>query len=168
MTTEDDTPTMTELLAAVQDLATKYQKSTQETQKVLREVQRRRRDTWIVGGLGVLIVAIITTGGLVLRRNDQHVESERRDHLAAQIFTQRTSLVQGCERGNDQRLTLAQIITIAVTPQPIPPDLTPDLQDLYRQGQDRVLALRAKLLSLPGVQVVDCQAAFPPPAPSKK
>lgn len=151
------------LLEAVQELSTKYDASAKANSAMATEFNRRKRETrWIAIGV-VVVVVIAVCSWLVVRRNDQRTEAERRQHLADQVFSQRESQREGCERQNEVRLTLVSVITIAVgVPAPVPEGLPPALLDLYRQGQERSAQLRQQLLSLPGVQVVDCLAIYPP------
>lgn len=102
----------------------------------------------------VLIIALAVYVGWRFRQSD-HADVTR------QATSDRVNLVAGCGRSNDQRATLRQVIEKAIVIQPAPADLPPDLAELFRQSQERAAKLRADLLALPGVQPVDCQAAFP-------
>ena len=85
-----------------------------------------------------------------------------REERQREFAKERTNLIAGCERNNDQRRTLAEVISRAVRPSSVPPTATdPELLALIEEGRQRTIALRSELLALPGVQIVDCEAAFP-------
>lgn len=166
---------ITDLLTAVQHLTESYEENTDEMRAVRIEMDARfalyvpkseaeARETRIKRALaGVLVVLIVMLGlGVEFRRQDQAREKDRRVALERESITQRQSLLQGCQRGNDTRVTLQQIITTAVADIPIPPDTPPDLMEQYAQRNATLDILRARLLALPGVQAVDCAAAYPP------
>lgn len=157
-------PSPAQVLEAVKMLSSQYELNSEANLELAREVARRKRETrWVA--LGVLIVvAIVVATGFIIRHHDRAAEKDRREVLASQIFTQRESQVLGCERANEGRRTLAEVISRSIQPSSISPTVTdPDLLALLEQSRERTLALRAELLSLPGVQIVDCQAAHPPP-----
>lgn len=156
-------PSAQEVLQAVRTLSAKYEESAQANRDLADEFGRRKRETRWVALAIVLVVCIAICSWLVVRSNDQRVEGERRQNLANQLYNQRESQRDGCERQNEVRLTLVSVITIAVgAPGPPPEGLSPELMELYRQSQERSAQLRHQLLSLPGVQVVDCLAIYPP------
>lgn len=156
-----------ELVDAITGLTKAYEDSTAKLGEVEVEMSRRLRlqRGWVIVLAAVVAMAIAVSAGF--RVQDQARERDRLANEARATLDQRATFVQGCERGNDQRRTLAQIIEKSVVPQPAPANLSPELADLYRQGQERTTALRTELLSLPGVQIVDCQAVFPPPKTGK-
>ncbi len=163
------------LLSAVQHLTESYETNTAEMRAVRTEIDARfdlyvpkteaeAREHRIKRALaGVLLVLVVVVGlGIEFRRQDQAREHDRRIALERESITQRQSLLQGCQRGNETRVTLQAIITTAVADLPVPPDAPPDLMVQYAQRNAAVDALRDRLLALPGVQAVDCAAAFPP------
>lgn len=156
-------PSPRQVLEAVKLLSQQYESNAEENRRLSEEFARRSREGRWFALILSLVVAVCVCAAYVMRHVDQGREADRRAALKAQIFTQRESQVQGCERGNDQRVTLAEIINKAIVPQPAPPNLPPEFVDLYLAGQARTVALRAELLALPGVQIVDCQAAYPRP-----
>lgn len=158
-----DPPTPSELLEAVRGLAVQYETSASATENLTAEVGRRKRETRWVALTVCVIVAIVSTGAGVIRNQDNKREADRRAVLAAQIFTQRESQVQGCQRGNDQRATLRRVITESYEPSTPLTSIPPEFAELVAESAKRAIAKRDSLLSLPGVQPVDCAAAFPPP-----
>ena len=162
-----DEPEVVSLVDAITGLTNAYEDSTEKIGEVERECRRRFRvqRLWLVVLGAVVAMAILVSVGF--RLQDQARERDRLASEARSAVDQRATFLQGCERSNDQRRTLAQIVEKSVVPQPAPANLPPELLDLYRQGQERTAALRAELLSLPGVQIVDCQAVFPPVKPGK-
>lgn len=124
-----------------------------EIPKLLPRDVARTRARWAIAILAIAFI-VVQLIGLAFRHQD-HAAVER------QAESDRTNLIAGCGRSNDQRLTLRQVIEKAIVIQPAPADLPPDLAELFRQSQERAARLRADLLALPGVQPVDCQAAFP-------
>ncbi len=156
-------PSPRQVLEAVKLLSQQYESNADENRRLSEEFARRSREgRWFALILSI-VVAVCICAAYVIRHIDQGREADRRAALKAQLFTQRESQVQGCEWGNDQRVTLAEIINKSVVPQAVPPSLPPELVDLFLAGQVRTTALRAELLSLPGVQIIDCQAAYPLP-----
>lgn len=154
-------PTAAQVMEEIKKLSGEIEDSAKVNRSLATEFDRRRSEArWIALGI-LIVITIITVGGWILRVTDNRREKDRREQLAHQIFTQRESQVQGCERGNDQRITLAQVISRAIQPSPPITTSDSDLQALLDQSRERALALRAELLSLPGVQVIDCQAAYP-------
>lgn len=118
--------------------------------------QQQRQQRIIRWGLGIGAVAVLCVVALVLA-----FRAQDRGSVERQATSDRVNLIAGCGRSNDQRATLRLVIEKAVVIQPAPADLPPDLAELFRQSQERAARLRADLLALPGVQPVDCQAAFP-------
>lgn len=156
-----------ELITALNNLTAAYTDSTTQLGEVEQEMGRRLRfqRLWIMVLASVVALAIVVFGGF--RLQDQARERDRQASEERAAVDQRQTFLGGCERANDARRTLAQIIERSIVPQMAPANLPADLLDLFRQGQERTVALRAELLSLPGVQIVDCQAAFPLPKPGK-
>lgn len=153
------------LLEAVRQLQADYVAHTKATQALRDEFARRKRETrWIALGV-VVFVTVVACALMVIRHYDRAEESRRRADLASQILTQREDLVAGCERGNDSRKLVAQVIITSFeegTPIVLPPGYEA-LQSVLDQSSDRSAAKRDALLSLPGVQITDCQAAYPLP-----
>ena len=157
-----ENPSPAQVLEAVKMLSSQYEQNAEANRELAREVARRKRETrWVALGV-VVVVTIAVCAWLVVRHHDRSAEKEKRDRLASQIFTQRESQVQGCERGNESRRTDRETIEIAMAPVPIPDNLPPELVDLYRDAQERQARKREELLARPGVQIIDCQAAYPP------
>ncbi len=155
-------PSPAQVLEAVKMLSHQYEENAQANRDLADEFKRRKREArWIGLGLAV-VVAVVTCAGFIVRHIDQGREADRRQDLADQIFTQRESQVQGCERGNDQRITLAQIIRQSYEPGP-PIVVPPGFEQLVAESAARSAAKRDALLALPGVQVIDCQSAYPLP-----
>jgi hypothetical protein len=115
-----------------------------------RQVQRMR---WVLAGMSLAVI-FVGLLGVAFRAQD-------RASAHRQATSDRANLVAGCMRSNDQRATLREVIEKAIVMQAAPAGLSPDLAELFRQSQERTAKLRADLLALPGVQPVDCQAAFP-------
>lgn len=157
-----ENPSPAQVIEAVRRLSEQYEQSAEANRELAREVGRRKRETRWVALAVVLVVTIAVCAWLIVRHHDRSAEKEKRDRLASQIFTQRESQVQGCERGNESRRTDRETIEIALAPTPIPDGLPPELLDLFRDSQERQAAKKAELLARPGVQIIDCQAAYPP------
>lgn len=163
---DGDTPSPFQVLEAVKLLSQQYEQNAQANRDLAEEFKRRKREArWIALGILIIIVGVCATA-FIIRHADRRIESDRRRALAEQIFTQRESQVQGCDRGNDQRITLAQIITESYAPGPAVA-VPPGFEQLIAESAARAAAKRDYLLSLPGVQVVDCQAAYPLPKVGK-
>ncbi len=155
-------PSPTQVLEAVKLLSAQYEENAQANRDLADEFKRRKREArWIALGILIVIVGVCATA-FIIRHADRRIEADRRRDLADQIFTQRESQVQGCERGNDQRITLAQVIAQSYDPGPAL-SVPPGFEQLVADAAARSAAKRDALLSLPGVQVVDCQGAYPPP-----
>jgi signal transduction histidine kinase len=135
-------------------------------ERKLPEFVPRRRFRWVIAAV-VLAVLVAVALVLVFRVRDADEAERRRAQLVLDQEQDRQNLIRGCERANDQRATLRQIIETAIVPSTTPPNVDPQLAELIRQGQERTARLRAELLALPGVQPVDCAAAFPV-TPSKE
>lgn len=150
-----------ELAKAVRGLSEEYKETAEAMREVGREMDRRLRvqRLWMATLAAVVLLAIIV--GFGFRQQDRSAEDERAASVAREAVFQRKNLVQGCERANDQRATLREVINLSVRTMPVPEGLDPDLVPLFEQGQARTAALRDRLLALPGVQPVDCQAAYP-------
>lgn len=157
-------PSPVQVLEAVKKLSEQYEANSAANRALTREVGRRKRETrWIALGVSIVVAITIATG-LAIRHGDLQREKQRREMLATQILSQRDNLIAGCERGNDQRRTLAEIVSRAVQPSSVPPTaIDPELLAFLEQSRERTIRLRGELLALPGVQIVDCQAAFPIP-----
>lgn len=150
------------LLAAVQKLAADQETNAKANADLAAEFTRRRGEFRLLS-LGVVVIVVIAVcSWLVVRHNDRAEVARKRDVLVGQILSQHDSQVSGCARGNDQRLTLAQIITQSYEPGP-PISVPPGFEQLAADSAARALVKRDALLSLPGVQIIDCQAAYPPP-----
>lgn len=151
------------LLGAVRQLQADYVKHTQATETLAEEFRRRKSETrWFALGV-VVFVTVVVCALMVMRHYDRAEESRRRTEVASQILTQRENLIAGCERGNDQRQLLAQVIVTSFEEGPpitLPPGYEA-LQSVLDQSADRAAAKRDRLLSLPGVQIINCQAAYP-------
>lgn len=158
-----ENPSPAQVLEAVKMLSSQYEKNSEANRALAREVARRKRETRFVALAVVLVVAVAIAAWLVVRHHDRSAEQDRRERLASQIFTQRESQVAGCERGNESRRADRETIEIALAPTEIPDGLSPELEALYRDAQERQAQKREQLLSRPGVQIIDCQAAHPPP-----
>lgn len=141
---------MPELLAAVEALRKDYATSTAETHELTRVLSRRLE--WQRLWLGVLALVLI----LAMASGWRFREQDRR-----RVEDQRANLIQGCERGNDQRATLREVIAKSYEPSPPPAGLSSELAALFVQSQDRAAIRRDSLLALPGVQPIDCSSAYP-------
>lgn len=124
-----------------------------------------RRHFWLaVAALaGVILLAL----GVGWKFHDNDVKRRASDKaaLVAENARKRDDLVRGCERSNDQRATLREVIEKAYGGSSLPPEaVPPQLAELLRQSQEAAQQRKAELLALPGVQPVNCAAAFPPPA----
>lgn len=141
------------LREAVDTLRTDYDDNAKATRELADVFSRRLgwQRLWLGVLALVLVVAVIS--GWQFREQEHRRQKD-----------QRTNLIQGCERGNDQRATLRQVIFTAYEPVPAPDGLSPELAGLLRQSQERALARRDALLDLPGVKPVDCEAAYPFPS----
>lgn len=133
----------------------------------LPEFVPKRRFWWAIA---VVVLAIIAAVVLVLvfRERDADEARRRRAQLELDSEQDRQNLLRGCERANDQRATLREIINLALSQSTMPPGLSPELQAIYRDAQARTLVKRDELLALPGVQPVDCSAQFPPLAAARE
>ncbi len=121
----------------------------------------KRRFRWAIAGVVAAIVAALVLL-LVFRERDADEATRRRAQLVLDQEQDRQSFLRGCERANDQRATLREVINLALSSSTTPPGLSPELAAIYRDAQARTLAKRDELLALPGVQPVDCAAQFPP------
>lgn len=121
----------------------------------------KRRFRWVVGVVGMVIAAAFVLGMAFRVRDDDEAERRRAGIVAAQE-QDRQSSIRGCERSNDLRATLREVINLALTQTNIPPGLSPEFAAVFRDAQVRTLAKRDELLALAGVQPIDCQAQFPP------
>ena len=167
----DRNPTMPpspgQVLEAVKKLSEQYEQNSSANRELARGVGRRKRETrWIALGV-VVVIAIAIAAGLVIRHNDLQREKQRREFLATQIFTQRDSLVAGCERGNEGRRTDRETIEIAIADLPIPANASEEEVERITERNAAAKALRDRLLARPGLQLVDCQAAYPIPSVAK-
>lgn len=141
---------MPELLAAVNALREDYDRHAEATHELIQLLDRKLAWQRLWLGVLALVLAVAVVGGWRFHEQDQRRAKD-----------QRANLIQGCQRGNDQRATLREVIAGAYEPTPAPPGLSPELTSLIRQSQERALVRRDALLSLPGVQPVDCEAAYP-------
>lgn len=163
MNTPNDEPTTPDeaepatLVAAVNALRHEYVANT----GVMREIRSEMNGRFRIQRLWQVVLAVVVILAVLVSYNLRSVDQRRERYRRVD---QRATLLQGCERANDQRATLREVINLSVRTSPIPPDLNPDLVELYQQGQARTEALRISLLALPGVQPVDCDAAYPIPA----
>lgn len=157
-------PSPEQVLEAVKKLSEQYEANSAANRALAREVGRRKRETrWIALGV-TIVVAIAIATGLAMRHGDLQREKDRREVLATQILTQRDNLIAGCERGNDGRRTDRETIEIAIADLPIPPRATPEEVEVIEERNVRAKALRERLLARPGLQLIDCPAAYPIPA----
>lgn len=138
------------LRAAVDTLREDYDKNAVATHELAELFSRRLgwQRLWL--GVLALLLAVAVVSGWQFRAQEHR-----------RVRDQRTNLIQGCERGNDFRTTFRDAFITAFEPVPAPDGLSPELTDLIRQSQERALARRDALLSLPSVQPVDCEAAYP-------
>lgn len=153
------------LLEAVRQLQADYVTSTRANHELAEEFARRKREfRWVALGV-VLLVAIVTCALMVMRHYDRAEEARRREALAGRLLTQRENSIDGCERGNDARRSLTQVIITSF--QPGPPITLPagyeGLQSVLDQSAAQSAAKRDTLLAQPGLQIIDCRAAFPAP-----
>jgi cytoskeletal protein RodZ len=157
-------PSTEQVLEAVKKLSEQYESNSSANRALAKEVGRRKRETrWVALGV-LLVVAIVVAVMFVVRHHDRAAERDKREVLAAQVMTQRESLIAGCERGNEQRRTLAEVIARAIRPSETPTTATdPEILAILEQSRQRTLQLRAELLALPGVQIINCQNAYPEP-----
>jgi 4-amino-4-deoxy-L-arabinose transferase-like glycosyltransferase len=156
-------PVPERLLEAVTKLQADYAAAAAANHELAQEFARRKREFRWVALCVVLLVAVVTCALMVMRHFDRAEEERRREALAGQLLTQRQNLVDGCERGNDARRSLAQVIITSFQPGPpiaLPPGYE-GLQTVLDQSAAQSAAKREALLALPGLQIVDCQAAFP-------
>lgn len=139
------------LRKAVDDLRADYDANATATHELAGLFARRLgwQRLWL--GVLALLLAVAVVSGWQFRAQEHR-----------RVKDQRANLIQGCERGNDQRATLREVISGAYEPTPTPDGLSPELAKLLRQSQERALVRRDTLLSLDGVQPVDCEAAYPP------
>ena len=158
-----ENPSPAQVIEAVKMLSSQYEKNSEANRALAREVARRKRETRWVALAVVLVVSVAVCSWLVVRHNDRRAEAERRERLASQIFTQRESQVAGCERGNEGRKTDRETIEIAIADLPIPANATPEEIEALKERNASAKKLRDRLLSRPGLQIVDCQAAHPLP-----
>lgn len=138
------------LTAEVGALRKDYEENAEATHDLAQLFSRRLgwQRLWL-GALALLLAVAVISGWQFRAQEHRRVRD------------QRANLIQGCERGNDQRATLREVIAGAYEPSPTPDGLSPELADLLRQSQERALVRRDALLSLPGVLPVDCAAAYP-------
>lgn len=149
-----DREEMQRLGALVQEHSEKFEPRTEAA-------ARARKMRLVATALGLVVVVVLALVIAFHAEDSKRVSHDKKEALAQAADT-RSTLLAGCERSNDQRATLRQVIEKAVVASPAPPGLPDDLQALYQQSQVRVAALRADLLGLPGVQPVNCETAFPP------
>lgn len=141
---------LAEIEEKLPDLATKQE--VDEKEQWIRRI--------LAGVIVALILAVVAWG--VTRIQDSAREEDRREQLAADARQDRQNLLRGCERANDQRSTLRSVIENAYAPAPIPDGLSKELTELIRQSQENAAARRDALLSLPGIQPINCEEAYPP------
>lgn len=169
--TTSDASAIEDLTAMVVDLAAEYHKNTGEVAEVAKQLahteRHQRRIRALVGCLALCVLGI-GVGGFQFHRQDVNYRKLRTAQIRADAERSRQNSVAGCERSNESRATLRDVINLAIGSAPPPPNLSPELADLYRQSQARAESLRTGLLALPGVQPVDCAAAYPPPPPPAK
>ncbi len=147
---------------AVDSLRESYEANSKDVRDISEVMDRRfgRQRLWMFAMAGVLILALAT--GIGFRRADTKREIDRQEAETQREIDQRANLLAGCGRSNDQRAALRRVIERAYAPSPIPDGLSAELRDLIIQSQDRSASLRAEQLADPGVQPIDCEAAFPP------
>jgi hypothetical protein len=127
----------------------------------LPEFVPKRRFRWVIAAVVLVLVAALAIG-LLFRIRDADEEHKRRAFLVSAQEQDRQSSIRGCERNNDLRATLREVIEDAYAPSPVPSGLSPELRDLIIQSQERAAVKRDEQLSKPGIQPVNCQAQFPP------
>lgn len=179
----EDLPSIHALLAEVRDGIDQTRKELRETRAQSFQVDARlakneqavkgvkdklpylvSRRIFIVAIVAFVGVIALTIGlGLKFRADDRAQRERDRAAATMEAVRKRDELVRGCQRGNDQRDTLRQVIEVAYEPSPIPAGISAELRALLVQSQERAAARRDELLSLPGVQPVDCEKAYPPP-----
>lgn len=119
------------------------------------------RFRWALVVVGVVIALALAI--IVLVRVQDRADVRRRDREAkAAEVADRDQRYAGCLRGNDLRATLRGVIDRAYAPSPAPQGLPPELAELFAQSQARAAVQRQAQLADPGVQPVDCDAAYPP------
>lgn len=140
------------LRESVETLRKDYDDNAEATRELAELFSRRLgwQRLWL--GVVALLLAVAVISGWQFRQQEHR-----------RVDDQRANLIQGCERGNDQRATLRGVIDRAysVNPDPLPDGLPPGLVELYNQSQVRAAARREEQLADPGVQPVDCAAAYP-------
>lgn len=141
---------MPELLAAVNALREDYDRNAAAIHELVQLLNRKLAWQRLWLGVLALVLAVALISGWQFRQGEHR-----------RVRDQRTNLIQGCERANDQRATLRDVIITAFEPTPAPTGLSPELAELLRQSQERALVRRDALLNLPGVLPVDCDAAYP-------
>lgn len=164
------------LVTVVQQMTTSFDENTDALHQIELQLpdlvtkdEVREREQWVrrlifkgVAGVAVLL-ALWAAYSVIDAREATRQREEREAAATAQAEYERDNLVRGCERANDQRATLREVITLAIgSPTVIPPGLDADIEQIIRDGQARAAELKVRLLALPGVQPVDCQSAFPP------
>jgi hypothetical protein len=149
--------------AAINALRKSYDANTRDVQKISEAMNQRfgRQRLWMGVLAAVVILALFVGWGF--RKTDNGRERDRRQAEHQRIIDQRANLIAGCGRSNEARAALRRVIERAYTPSPIPDGLPPDLRDLIVQSQERQASQRAEQLADPGVQPIDCEAAFPLP-----
>ncbi len=147
---------------AVDSLRQSYEANSKDVRDISAVMDRRfgRQRLWMLAIVAVLLLAVLTSVGF--RRADANRENDRQRSEHQREIDQRENLVAGCERGNDQRAALRRVIERGYAPTPIPDGIAPELRELIEQSQERVAALRAEQLADSGVQLVDCERAYPP------
>lgn len=125
-----------------------------------------RRFRWTV--VAVVVFMLILTGiGWKFRAQDQARARDKEQQEVVDAERDRQNLLAGCRRANDQRAWGRRLIERAYVPVTIPDGVSTELRDLYVQGQERQAVQRAEQLADPGVQPIECEAAFPPTASKK-
>lgn len=147
---------------AVDALRKSYEENTRDVKAIGDIMDRRfgRQRLWILAVVAVVVLALLMSIGFRQADAERAKDRERTEHQRE--IDQRENLVAGCERGNDQRAALRRVIERGYAPSPIPDGIAPELRELIEQSQERQAALRAEQLSDPGVQLVDCERAYPP------
>lgn len=167
-----------ELRADIDTLPARFEmrdEAEEKARELKRHVdEREHRVRRLLYQAGV-VLALLLVAWIVWRVYDGNADAKRRQRDEAAAIAQaeedRQNLLRGCERSNDQRATLREVIGLAVAGSgaAIPTDgLDPEIVEILRQSQIRSVELRARLLALPGVQPIDCAMAFPPAQPSKE
>lgn len=157
------------LSAATQQLLVAYEESSQRTDELNERFKGyvTVRAGAVIVALIVFVVGVALVLGLSFRAQDRRDSRERIRQETREKEVERSNLLAGCGRANDQRAWGRRLIERAYVPLPVPDGLSAELRDLYVQSQERQAAQRAEQLADPGVQVVNCEAAFPPVAAEK-